>query len=158
LEICWDEEITKIKLHWSTPIPEKKFFESPVKEDNGSFYAIIGRWGKTEDKICYVGMTYKQNVVKRLKQNHGLSKCKKPQKRPIYISIASIEKGDFERKIKPLVKDIEFLLIYSLYEDDSQNKTGIYGYCGRAHRQLLIENSGYRGIPRKIFWGAVKSV
>ena len=158
MKICWEEEATHIELHWSTPIPEEEFFESPVKEEDGFFYAIIGRWGETQDKIMYIGMTYHQNVVIRLKQDHGLSKCRKKfQKTPRYISIASIENRDFNRLNEHLVKDIEFLLIYSTWSDDSQNDKGIYDYCGRSHRQLFIKNSGYRGFPRKIFWGAVKS-
>lgn len=159
MEICWESEVTNIELHWSTPIPEKKFFESPVKVDYGFFYAIIGRWGKTKDKIMYIGMTYKQNVFTRLKQDHGLSKCRTNfPKIPRYISIASIENGDFNRLNEHFVKDIEFLLIYSSWSNYSLNAKGINDYCGRSHRQLFIKNSGYRGFPRKIFWGAVKSV
>ena len=151
MEICWEDEATNIELHWSTPISDKNFFKSPVKEDDGIFYAIIGRWGNTKDKIMYIGMTYKQNVFTRLKQDHGLSKCRNVfQKTPRYISIASIENGDFYRLNEHLVKDIEFLLIYSTWSDYSLNDKGINNYCGRSHRQLFIKNSGYRGFPRKI--------
>lgn len=158
MEICWDEEAYYIKLHWSLPRTLEEYENNPQKVEDAYFYSIASQWNSAEERLLYIGMTYKQDVFTRMKQ-HGLKKCKDayPRKsKNLIISVASIEEQE-GNITESLVKDIEALLTYCCWNESMLNEKNINRYTGRLHRQLLIENAGYTLIPQKVFWGVSSS-
>lgn len=158
MEICWDSDAFHITLHWSLPRYHEEYEEEQYKIDNAYFYSIACQWSEAEERLLYIGMTYKQDVWRRMKQ-YGIRKCKEkyPRKaRNLIISVATIEKMDGKID-EPLIRDIEALLIYSAWNQSMINERNINGYTGRLERQVLIENTGYALIPQKIFWGVSSS-
>lgn len=154
MEICWSEDANKIKLHWSLPRHFDEYKEEQIKIDNAYFYSISCQWNDSEDKLLYIGMTYRQDVWSRMNQ-HGISKCKEKYPRKannLIVSVATIEEID-GNVTESLVKDIEALLIYSSWNPSMVNQRSTNGYTGRSTKQLLIENSGYTLLPKKVFWG-----
>ena len=155
---CWEDEARSIELHWSLPRSLEEYEEELHKIYTAFFYSISCPWTETDERLLYVGMTYKQNVWKRMNQ-HGLDKCRKkyPRKsKNLIISVASIEdkKGNIT---KNLVNDIEALLIYSCWNEHMVNERSINGYTGRTSKQIRIVNHGYTLLPREVFWGASKT-
>ncbi len=73
---CWEDEANLIELHWSLPRSLDEYQEELHKIDDAFFYSISCPWNETDEKLLYLGMTYKQNVWDRMKQ-HGLKKCRK---------------------------------------------------------------------------------
>lgn len=158
MEICWDDEINYIKLHWSIPRLLKEFEKEQPKIDDAYFYSLSASWNESEDRLLYIGMTYDQDVLERMQQ-YGIKKCKKAHPRQstnLIVSVATVEDWDGNITEK-LIKDVEALLIYGSWCKSMLNDRSINAYTGRLFRQLVIENTGFTLLPKKIFWGASSS-
>ena len=158
MEICWKDDFFRIRLHWSLPRLFGEYKEEQLKVDDAFIYSISCQWSEADDRLLYLGMTYKQDVWSRMNQ-HGLKKCREqyPRKsKKLIVSVATLEETD-GNITENLVKDVEALLIYSAWNSSMVNTRSINGYTGRSKRQILVENYGYTLLPKKVFWGVSSS-
>ena len=146
---CWEDEAKLVELHWSLPRSLAEYEDELHKIDYAFFYSISCPWTETDERLLYLGMTYKQNVWQRMKQ-HGLKKCEKayPRKsKNLIISVATIEEAN-GNITKGLVTDIEALLIYSAWSDCDVWLGDMYAHQFRC--QGLKPGRHRRDIPKKM--------
>ena len=159
MEICWECEADHYVLHWSRPLLYEEYVKNPLKLDDAYFYSISAQWNDHEERILYIGMTCRQDVLSRMEQ-HGIKRCKRkyPRKsKNLIISVAEIIEYPGSRITDEMVKDIEALLIYSSWNESMVNARNIYGYKGRLCKQIHIVNSGFTLLSDKVFWGVSSS-
>ncbi len=160
MEICWECDADQYVLHWSRPLTYEEYNENPLKRGDAYFYSISAQWNNSEERLMYIGMTYKQDVLTRMKQ-HGIKKCreKHPKKcKTLFISVAEIKEHPGRNVSEDMVRDIEALLIYGSWNESMANTRSVNAYKGRLSKQILIKNTGFTLLADKIFWGVSSSV
>ncbi len=148
-----------IEITWSDPVLLSEFVDPDVEyRDNGFFYKFVGVHGQTH-RLFYLGQTYSRYVSNRIKdKDHRAKQNKFMEENPrhkIYVSVGFIP--PIKKISKPLIRDIENLLIYTHSKTKkhpyfkNQKSTLSYRVISNYH----IVNKGYMddNMENEIFYG-----
>lgn len=124
-----NSQVITANITWS----RKKEYEDVINngcqhDSTANFYLITAQWGGGNEKIIYLGKTYKQTVLARLNSRdhkeryESICGCKKNHKKYVRFGTLKIENGN---NTATRVDEIEWMLIFSHYCGTMINKSKI---------------------------------
>lgn len=132
----------RFRIMWKGPYLVDRVWNLGLAEEFG-VYMITRRWGQSEEKILYIGMTYWQDFPTRLVQHMDNWLDEELGNNKIRLGTIKLQRG--RRFSEQKIKHIEALLIY-LYKP-RYNTQNIKNYPGR---YLMLINEGRRGPIKRI--------
>jgi hypothetical protein len=148
-EFDWSHDSEEIDLvatiDWSHPVTHDMLNTGLASSDDTAyFYSIIGL-SDQEWWPYYIGKVYSQSISQRHKNSDHLKRIQKLK--TMYpnviwhITLGTLTFTDNKRINETLIDDLEGLLIYSNWHDESINKSKINNFS--ADRQIQITNTGF---------------
>jgi len=139
-----DQTDLSVIVDWSPPVTHDMLYTGLANTDDEAYlYAIIGRF-EGDWWSYYIGMTYNQSVLSRQQnQDHldRLERLKKLHPKTIWhitLGTPSIPERRISRK---LIEQIEGLLIYSHWHEESVNEKKISTFLSDSYISIL--NTGF---------------
>ncbi len=139
-----------VRINWSREIHADQLSSyRPRKGDH--LYMILKRrrfFHIPARQIEYIGMAYKQTVVKRLSDHHELPKILKERMLwgEVTIRFGQVKPQPMVKLNKKLVEDVEAALIYQMYPEHNDVHKKSY-----RRKPIRIRNMGrFKPLPRSI--------
>lgn len=133
-----------VNINWSKPVSHDMLYYGLAKDNEEAyFYAIIGI-EEGDWRPYYIGMVYSQDISSRHKnKDHQNRLVKLTRLHPHITWHLTLGKPSFDgnRISKAMINDIEGLLIYSHWHEDSINESKINGFF--SNKYYLINNTGF---------------
>lgn len=150
------QEAMEVEIDWKRPKEYARLLQEGSEHDeNAKLYLITARYSKADSKVIYIGMTYAQQVSRRLAQadqkKHHAAFEKEYPRHKFFVShgVINILSGNLTQK---RLDDIKRILVYTNEPEHAHNVQNLYkhGVTG----SYRIKNKGSKGtLPRLISLG-----
>ncbi len=139
-----DEIDKSVTIDWSKPVTHDMLNTGlATNNDEAYLYSIIGLF-EGDWLPFYIGMVYKQDISSRHKNHDHIRRLKRLKElhpeTTWHLTLGTVVSKE-GRITKKLISEIEGLMIYSHWHEDSINENKINGYYGNSY--TLITNKGF---------------